>query len=54
MSWNAWCWTALVLAAIPFVLGLMNVFFYRAPRKVAEAAVEARKTDEEQSDDKSE
>ena len=38
MSWNAWCWTALVLAAIPFVLGLMNVFFYRAPRKVAEAA----------------
>jgi glycosyltransferase involved in cell wall biosynthesis len=33
MSWHTWCLAALILAAIPFFLGVVNVFLYRAPRE---------------------
>ncbi|MGI9480741.1 MAG: glycosyltransferase [Hyphomicrobiales bacterium] len=33
MSWDAWCWAALVLAAVPFFMGVINVFLYRIPPK---------------------
>ncbi|MEM7428758.1 MAG: glycosyltransferase family 2 protein [Pseudomonadota bacterium] len=32
MSWLTWSWVAFVLAALPYGLGVMNIFLYRAPR----------------------
>lgn len=33
MSWMFWCWAALVLAAIPYGLGMMNIMLFRKPEE---------------------
>ncbi len=33
MSWITWSWIAFGLAALPYALGVMNIFLYRAPKE---------------------